>query len=85
MNAARELFSRVLSKFKILFWRSISVQSYCFHVVQTVHVWSETVGSRMTTPATPENVSRVDSLIKKDPKMTYAEMQGITKISSGSE
>ena len=27
---------------------------------------------RMATTVTPENVSRVESLIKKDPKMTYA-------------
>ena len=33
---------------------------------------------------TQENVSRVDSLIKKDPKMTYAQIQDIMKISSGS-
>ena len=31
-----------------------------------------------------ENVSRVESLIKKDPKMAYAEIQDIMKISSGS-
>ena len=39
---------------------------------------------RMATTVTPENVSRVESLIKKDPKMTYAEIQDTTKISSGS-
>ena len=39
---------------------------------------------RMATTITPENVSRVESLIKKDPKMTYAEIQDIMKISSGS-
>ena len=33
---------------------------------------------------TPENVSRIESLIKKDPKMTYAEIRDIMKISSGS-
>ena len=33
---------------------------------------------------TPENVSRVEYLIKKDPKMTYAEIQDIMKISSES-
>ena len=38
---------------------------------------------RMATAVTPENVSRVESLIKKDPKMTYAEIQDIMKISSG--
>ena len=27
---------------------------------------------RMATTVTPENVSRVEALIKKDPKMTYA-------------
>ena len=31
-------------------------------------------GSLLKT-VTPENVSRVESLIKKDPKMTYAEIQ----------
>ena len=39
---------------------------------------------RMATTATPENVSMVESLIKKDPKMAYTEVQGIMKISSGS-
>ena len=39
---------------------------------------------RMATTVTPENVSRVESLIKKDPKMAYAETQDIMKISSGS-
>ena len=38
----------------------------------------------MATTVTPENVSRVESLIKKDPKMAYAEIQDIMKISSGS-
>ena len=38
----------------------------------------------MATTVTPENVSGVESLIKKDPKMTYAEIQDIMKISSGS-
>ena len=32
----------------------------------------------------PENVSRVEPLIKKDPKMAYSEVQDIMKISSGS-
>ena len=35
-------------------------------------------------PLCKKNVSRVESLIKKDPKMTYAEIQDIMKISSGS-
>ena len=39
---------------------------------------------QMTTTVTRENVSRVESLIKKDPKMTYTEIQDIMKISSGS-
>ena len=39
---------------------------------------------RMATTATPENVSRVESLMKKDPKMVYFEIQDITKISLGS-
>ena len=39
---------------------------------------------RVATTVTPENVSRVESLIKKDPKMAYTEIQGIMKISSGS-
>ena len=38
---------------------------------------------RMATTVTPENVTRVESLIKKDPNMTYAEIQDM-KISSGS-
>ena len=38
---------------------------------------------RMATTVTPENVSRVESLMKKDQKMTYAEIQDIMKISSG--
>ena len=38
----------------------------------------------MATTVTPEHVSRVESLIKKDPKMTYAEIQDIMKISSAS-
>ena len=40
--------------------------------------------SRMATTVTPENVSIVESLIKKDTKMAYTELQGIMKISSGS-
>ena len=39
---------------------------------------------RMAMTVTPENVSRVESLIKKNPKMAYAEIQDIMKISSGS-
>ena len=39
---------------------------------------------RTATTVTPENVSRVESLIKKDPQMPYAEIQDIMKISSGS-
>ena len=39
---------------------------------------------RMSTTVTPENVPRVESLIKKEQKMAYAEIQGIMKISSGS-
>ena len=38
----------------------------------------------MASTVTPENVSRVESLIKKDPKMTYAEIQDVMKISSRS-
>ena len=38
----------------------------------------------MATTVTPEDVPRVESPIKKDPKMTYAEIQDIMKISSGS-
>ena len=38
----------------------------------------------MATTITLENVSRAESLIKKDPKMAYAEIQDIMKISSGS-
>ena len=77
------MFSRVLSKFKTLFWRSVSVQSHYFQVVQTVHVWSENAEDdnccgRMAMTVAPEHVSRVQCL------MTYAEIQDITKISSGS-
>ena len=39
---------------------------------------------RMAMTVTPENVSRVESLIKEDQKVTYAEIQDIIKISSGS-
>ena len=39
---------------------------------------------RMATTVTPENVSVVESLIKKEPKATYAKIQDIMKISSGS-
>ena len=38
----------------------------------------------MATTVTPENVYWVESLIKKDLKMTYAEIQDIMEISSGS-
>ena len=38
---------------------------------------------QMTMTVTPEDVPRVQSLIKKDQKMTYAEIQDIMKISSG--
>ena len=39
---------------------------------------------RMATTVTPENVSRIESLIKKDAKVAYTEIQDIMKISSGS-
>ena len=39
---------------------------------------------RMATTVTPEKVSRVESLIKKDPTMIYVEIQDVMKISSGS-
>ena len=39
---------------------------------------------RMATTVNPENVSRVESLIEMDRKITYAEIQDIKKISSGS-
>ena len=39
---------------------------------------------RMAATVIPENVSGVESLIKKNRKMTYAEIQGFIKISSGS-
>ena len=39
---------------------------------------------RMASTVAPENVSTVEFLIKKDPKMAYAEIQDIMKISSGS-
>ena len=38
----------------------------------------------MAKTVTPENISRIESLIKKNPKMTYADIQDIMKISSGS-
>ena len=34
-------------------------------------------------PLPPENVYMLESLIKKDPKMAYAEIQDIMKASSG--
>ena len=82
-------FSRVLSKFKTLFGRSISVQSHCFQVVRQFMSGVRTLENddhcgRMAMTITPENISRVMSLIKKDPKMTYTEIQDIMKISSGS-
>ena len=39
---------------------------------------------RMAMTVTPENVSRLESLIKNDLKMTYADILDIMKISSGS-
>ena len=39
---------------------------------------------QMATTVTPESVSRVESLIKKDSNMAYTEIQDIMKISSGS-
>ena len=39
---------------------------------------------QMATTVTQEDVSRVESLTKKNPKMAYAEIQNIMKISSGS-
>ena len=39
---------------------------------------------RMSGTVTHENVFKEELLIKKDPKMTYAEIQDIMKISSGS-
>ena len=38
---------------------------------------------QMATTVTPENVSGVESLIKKDPKMTYTEIQDSVEILSG--
>ena len=38
----------------------------------------------MARTVTPEDVPRVESMIKKDPKIAYAERQDIMKISSGS-
>ena len=43
-----------------------------------------TIEVKWQRPLPPENGSRIESLIKKDPKMTYAEVQDIMKISSGS-
>ena len=40
--------------------------------------------SRVAMTVNPEDIPRVEFLIKKDPKMTYAKIQDITKISSGS-
>ena len=39
---------------------------------------------QMAQTVTPENVSRVESLIKRDPKMTHTSIRDIMKISSGS-
>ena len=39
---------------------------------------------RMATTVTPEDIPMVESLIKKDQKMVYAEIQDIMKISVGS-
>ena len=39
---------------------------------------------RMATTITQENISRIESLIKTDSKMTHTELQDIMKISSGS-
>ena len=39
---------------------------------------------RTATTVTPENVSRVESLIRRTQKMSYAKIQDIMKISSGS-
>ena len=39
---------------------------------------------RMAMTVTPENISRVESLIKNDPKMAVTEIQDIMKISTGS-
>ena len=39
---------------------------------------------QLATTVTPENVSRVESLIKKDPKIACTEIQDIMKISLGS-
>ena len=38
MTAAMDNLLKSAFKVKTLFWRSISVQSHCFHVVQTVYV-----------------------------------------------
>ena len=39
---------------------------------------------QMVMTVTPENVSWVEALIKKDPKMAYTEIQDVMKLSSGS-
>ena len=39
---------------------------------------------QMVMTVIPEIISRVESLVKKGPKITYAEIQDIMKISSGS-
>ena len=52
-----------------------SVQSHCFQLVQMFGVRTfkdDDRCGRIAKTVTPENVSRVESLIKKDPKITYA-------------
>ena len=78
----------MLSKFKTLFLRSIPVQSHCFRWFRQFMSGERALEDddrcgRMATTVTPENVSKVESLIK-DPKMTYSEIHDIMKISSGS-
>ena len=81
--------SRVFSKLKTLFCRSIPAQSHYFRWLRQFMSGENTFEydercDRMATTDNPENVSRVESLIKEHPKMTYVAIQDIMKISSAS-
>ena len=80
----------MLSKFEILFFGDQSpykgtVFKWFRQFMSGARMLEDDVRwGRMATTVTPEQICRVESLIKKDPKMTYADIQNFMKVSSGS-
>ena len=76
MTTAREKLSRVLSKFRTLFGDQSPSEATIFRWFRQFMSGARTLEDndrcgRMATTATQEDVPMVESLIKKNPKMTY--------------